>query len=108
MDAIPRRARVIFPGRRRSPFYFTRTAGILGRPRAENPSPGIVEVPNAGEHRGYVMGLERSRVAPGVAAALAGGQAVVALESTLIAQGLPWPRNLEAARAAEAEVRCAG
>jgi pseudouridine-5'-phosphate glycosidase len=33
---------------------------------------------------------------------------VVALESTLIAQGLPWPQNLETARAAEAEVRRAG
>jgi pseudouridine-5'-phosphate glycosidase len=54
------------------------------------------------------MGVERSRVAPEVAAALGAGQAVVALESTLIAQGLPWPRNLEAAQAAEAEVRRAG
>ena len=34
--------------------------------------------------------------------------AVVALESTLIAQGLPWPENLETARAAEAAVRRAG
>jgi pseudouridine-5'-phosphate glycosidase len=33
---------------------------------------------------------------------------VVALESTLIAHGLPWPRNLEAAHASEAEVRRAG
>jgi pseudouridine-5'-phosphate glycosidase len=51
---------------------------------------------------------DRSRRAPEVAAALAAGRAVVALESTLIAQGLPWPENLEAARAAEAEVRRAG
>jgi pseudouridine-5'-phosphate glycosidase len=43
-----------------------------------------------------------------VAEALAGGRAVVALESTLIAQGLPWPRNLEVARASEAAVRDAG
>jgi pseudouridylate synthase len=35
-------------------------------------------------------------------------KAVVILESTVIAQGLPWPENLEAARAAEAEVRAAG
>lgn len=33
--------------------------------------------------------------------ALAAGRAVVALESTLIAHGLPWPENLETARAAE-------
>src|SRR5215207_8545189 len=35
------------------------------------------------------------RVAPEVAEALAGGTAVVALESTLIAHGLPRGRNLE-------------
>src|SRR4051795_8279784 len=55
-----------------------------------------------------VMEGHWSRSSPEVAAALAEGRAVVALESTLIAQGLPWPRNLEAARAAEAEVRRAG
>lgn len=45
---------------------------------------------------------------PEVAGALAGGVAVVALESTLVAQGLPWPENLETARASEAAVRAAG
>lgn len=40
-----------------------------------------------------------------VAAALAEQRPVVALESTLIAHGLPYPRNLETARAAEAAVR---
>ena len=34
--------------------------------------------------------------------------ATVALESTLIAHGLPWPDNLETARASEAAVREAG
>jgi pseudouridine-5'-phosphate glycosidase len=43
-----------------------------------------------------------------VADATAGGQPVVALESTLIPHGLPRPRNLEVARAAEAEVRANG
>lgn len=43
-----------------------------------------------------------------VAAALAEGRAVVALESTLVAHGLPWPENLETARGAEAAVRSAG
>lgn len=43
-----------------------------------------------------------------VAAALAAGGAVVALESTLIAHGMPWPRNLETALAVEAEVRAHG
>ena len=44
-------------------------------------------------------------VSPEVAAALAAGHPVVALESTLIAHGLPWPANLETARAAEDAVR---
>jgi pseudouridine-5'-phosphate glycosidase len=44
---------------------------------------------------------------PEVAAALQASQPVVALESTLIAHGLPWPLNLETARAAEAAVRAA-
>jgi pseudouridylate synthase len=43
-----------------------------------------------------------------VAEALRRGAAVVALESTIIAHGLPRPRNLEVARALEAEVRAAG
>jgi pseudouridine-5'-phosphate glycosidase len=47
-------------------------------------------------------------VRPEVAAALASGRPVVALESTLIAHGLPWPLNLETARAAEAAVRAEG
>jgi pseudouridine-5'-phosphate glycosidase len=47
-------------------------------------------------------------VRPEVAAALEAGWPVVALESTLIAHGLPWPLNLETARAAEAAVRAEG
>ena len=43
-----------------------------------------------------------------VAAALAAGGAVVALESTLIAHGMPWPHNLETARQLHAEVRAQG
>jgi pseudouridylate synthase len=48
------------------------------------------------------------RIAPEVAEAVAGGQPVVALESTLIAHGLPAPRNLEVAHELEATVRAAG
>src|SRR6266852_3836021 len=44
-------------------------------------------------------------VHPAVATALRSGRPVVALESTLIAHGLPWPLNLQTARAAEAAVR---
>jgi pseudouridine-5'-phosphate glycosidase len=47
-------------------------------------------------------------VHPDVAAALAAHRAVVALESTVIAHGLPRPQNLEAARALEEEVRGLG
>jgi pseudouridine-5'-phosphate glycosidase len=47
-------------------------------------------------------------VRPGVADALHAGQPVVALETTLIAHGLPWPVNLETARQAEAAVRAEG
>ena len=44
-------------------------------------------------------------VADEVAAALAEGRPVVALESTIISHGMPFPRNLEVARACEADVR---
>jgi pseudouridylate synthase len=50
----------------------------------------------------------RLTVAPVVGAALAAGRPVVALESTLISHGLPYPDNLEVARASEAAVRSAG
>jgi pseudouridine-5'-phosphate glycosidase len=47
-------------------------------------------------------------IAPEVAAAVDGGQAVVALESTLLAHGLPWPDNIEVALQAEQAVRQSG
>jgi pseudouridylate synthase len=43
-----------------------------------------------------------------VATALQAGRAVVALESTIISHGFPWPQNLEVAQAAEAAVRAEG
>jgi pseudouridine-5'-phosphate glycosidase len=43
-----------------------------------------------------------------VAAALTHGRPIVALESTLISHGLPYPQNLEVARASEAAVRESG
>jgi len=45
---------------------------------------------------------------PEVRAALDAGQPVVALESTIITHGMPYPQNLETARRVEAEVRAAG
>ena len=47
-------------------------------------------------------------VADEVRAALDAGRPVVALESTLISHGLPWPTNLDTARAAEDAVRAGG
>ncbi|MCV2878348.1 pseudouridine-5'-phosphate glycosidase [Sedimentimonas flavescens] len=46
--------------------------------------------------------------APEVRAALDAGKPVVALESTIITHGMPYPQNLQTARAVEAEVRAAG
>src|SRR5262249_8234207 len=47
-------------------------------------------------------------IRPEVAASLRDRRPVVALESTLIAHGLPWPVNAETARAAEEAVRAEG
>ena len=45
---------------------------------------------------------------PEVAAARAAGRPIVALESTIITHGMPWPQNVETARAVEDEIRTAG
>ena len=39
---------------------------------------------------------------------VAAGSPIVALESTIITHGMPWPQNLEVARQVEADVRAAG
>jgi pseudouridine-5'-phosphate glycosidase len=54
------------------------------------------------------MSSGRVQVSEEVTAAVAAGRPVVALESTLICHGLPWPANLETAREAEAAVRAGG
>jgi pseudouridine-5'-phosphate glycosidase len=51
---------------------------------------------------------DRLSIHPEVAAALAAGRPVVALESTLISHGLAYPANLEVASASEAAVRESG
>jgi pseudouridine-5'-phosphate glycosidase len=51
---------------------------------------------------------DRLAIAPEVADALASGMAVVALESTLISHGLPYPQNVEVATASEAAIRSSG
>lgn len=47
-------------------------------------------------------------LSPEVAEARESGAPIVALESTIITHGMPYPQNLETARAVEAEVRRAG
>ena len=54
------------------------------------------------------MTAVRVVVAPAVADALAAGAPVVALESTIIAHGLPYPANLEVAHELEAAVAAGG
>jgi pseudouridine-5'-phosphate glycosidase len=51
---------------------------------------------------------DRIAIAPDVADALASGIPVVALESTLISHGLPYPQNVEVATASENAVRSTG
>ncbi len=48
------------------------------------------------------------RISPAVAEALDAGTPVVALESTLVTHGMPYPANLHVARAAEDAVRAEG
>jgi len=52
--------------------------------------------------------MDRLTFAPDVARALKDGAPVVALESTIITHGMPFPQNVETARAVEAEVRAHG
>jgi pseudouridine-5'-phosphate glycosidase len=47
-------------------------------------------------------------LSPEVAAARAAGKPIVALESTIITHGMPFPQNVETARRVEAEVRAHG
>ena len=54
------------------------------------------------------MRMDHLTFAPDVARALRDGAPVVALESTIITHGMPFPQNVETARAVEAEVRAHG
>lgn len=48
------------------------------------------------------------RFSPEAEAARAAGRPLVALESTIITHGMPWPRNVETAAAVEEEIRAQG
>ncbi len=52
--------------------------------------------------------IDLLHVAPEVRQALSTGQAVVALESTLVAHGMPFPQNLQTGQALEQAVRAQG
>ena len=52
--------------------------------------------------------LDMMIFSPEVAAARASGAAIVALESTIITHGMPYPQNVETARKVEAEIRAHG
>lgn len=52
--------------------------------------------------------IDLLQFSPEVAMARAEGVAIVALESTIITHGMPFPQNVEAARRVEAEVRAHG
>lgn len=52
--------------------------------------------------------MTRVRLGEEVLEAHRSGKAVVALESTIVAHGMPWPRNLETALAIEEAVRSSG
>ena len=47
-------------------------------------------------------------IIPEIRGALADGAAIVALESTIVTHGMPWPDNVATARAVEAAARAAG
>jgi pseudouridine-5'-phosphate glycosidase len=48
------------------------------------------------------------RFSPAAAAACAAGKPLVALESTIVAHGMPWPENVRTAREVEAVIRAQG
>jgi pseudouridylate synthase len=54
------------------------------------------------------MKADLLRIAPDVAAAVKAGKPVVALESTIITHGMPYPDNVRTAREVEAVVRAGG
>src|SRR5262249_43504559 len=85
-------------------------------PTAVRQSPGAAGAPsrllrgdrNSCERASSMNSASVLDLHPEVAEAVRLGRPVVALESTLIAHGLPWPLNLETAREAEAAGRAEG
>ena len=82
--------------------------GARARRRARRRRGAGTRRPGSRRAGGWVVTPDWLAVGEEVRAALADGRAVVALESSLIAQGLPVPHNLDTALAAEAAVRESG
>ena len=123
---------------RAAPFDNEMNAQQTGRPDAEALAAGSLDSPDAGDGgaavrrvgtiRAHLIGETSGRPhemravagpappapAAGIALgadvrnALASGGAVVALETTIVCHGLPYPKNLEVAERCEAAVRVAG
>ena len=61
-----------------------------------------------GEFNSQVARVNAVRTSSGGSLALAGGEGVVALETSVVSQGLPPPRNLECVERMSAAIRSAG
>ncbi len=71
----------------------------------------LVTAPSKEANTGRALSVSLSNqlsISPEVSAALDAGMAVVALESTIITHGMPYPQNLEMARRVEAIIRDGG
>ena len=77
-------------------------------PSIELPEPATRRPPWRIARRSQITGSMQLVLAPEVAAATAARRPIVALESTIVAHGLPWPDNLAVARELEDAVRQAG
>src|SRR5439155_191503 len=112
VDANPPAARAGRPARRRPA-----AAAARQRPRRRQPhrrqracraARSVAGAGRRGTRAGGCVMQRNLQIAPEVAAALAAGGPVVALESTIISHGMPYPRNLDTARRVEAIIRHQG
>ncbi|KAK3004789.1 hypothetical protein RJ639_019922 [Escallonia herrerae] len=97
LSRIANLQRHINPADRKAIHYFYRII-FANRTNSSAKTPGI-KGGNGGEGVGLV------KISPVVSEALSCGKAVVALESTIISHGMPYPKNLETAKEVEAIVR---
>src|SRR5690625_784354 len=95
-------------------IHFGRRMGVQGRGdlqgKADIQASGDILGKGGMPSKGNAQGRRDIpiRMTPEVAEALAAGEPVVALESSIIAQGMPHPTNVETALQVEAAIREAG